>query len=242
MATSPLIEAVVANNIRECRRLLETEEGMETIDDRDQYEEELDEDGDSHDHIYNRPIGLTALMHACKGGYLNIAELLLSKGAVVDWRGINERYTALMMASYHNHFEIAKLLISEGGGGEVDLADDDGWTALLYASDEGDLEILELLTSSGADVNIRTGYGNTALHIASIHGHLEIAQLLLCQGADMRERTIDRTYTNGSLKVADCLRKWPWTMAIIALKEDLAVYHLLDALTIIDLWQYLGNQ
>ena len=40
MATSPLIEAVVANNIRECRRLLETEEGMETIDDRDQYEED----------------------------------------------------------------------------------------------------------------------------------------------------------------------------------------------------------
>ena len=27
-----LIEAVVANNIRECRRLLETKEGMETID------------------------------------------------------------------------------------------------------------------------------------------------------------------------------------------------------------------
>ena len=43
MATSPLIEAVVANNIRKCRRLLETEEGMKTIDDRDKYEEEFDE-------------------------------------------------------------------------------------------------------------------------------------------------------------------------------------------------------
>ena len=121
MATSPLIEAVVANNIRECRRLLETEEGMETIDDRDQYEEEFNEYGGSLDHIDDRPIGLTALMHACKGGYLNIAELLLSKGAVVDRRDIKERYTALMMASYHNRFERAKLLISEGGGEEVDL-------------------------------------------------------------------------------------------------------------------------
>ena len=84
MATSPLIEAVVANNIRECRRLLETEEGLKTIDDRDQYEEEFDEEyGDSRDDIDYRPIGLTALMHACKRGYLNIAELLLSKGAVV---------------------------------------------------------------------------------------------------------------------------------------------------------------
>ena len=66
MATSPLIEAVVANNIRECRRLLETEEGLKTTDDRDQYEEEFDEDGDySLDDIDGRPIGLTALMHAC---------------------------------------------------------------------------------------------------------------------------------------------------------------------------------
>ena len=116
MATSPLIEAVVANNIRECRQLLETEEGMETIDERDQYEDEFDEDGYSLDNIHDRPIGLTALMHACKGGYLNIAELLLSKGAVVDRRDIKERYTALMMASRHNHFEISKLLISEVGG------------------------------------------------------------------------------------------------------------------------------
>ena len=117
MATSPLIEAVVANNIRKCRRLLETKEGLKTIDDRDQCEEEFDEEyGGSRDYIRERPIGLTALMHACKRGYLNIAELLLSKRAVVDRRDIKERYTALMMASYHNHFEIAKLLITEGGG------------------------------------------------------------------------------------------------------------------------------
>ena len=47
MATSPLIEAVVANNIQKCRRLLKTEEWMKTIDDRDQYEEEeFDEEGE----------------------------------------------------------------------------------------------------------------------------------------------------------------------------------------------------
>ena len=64
-------------------------------------------------------------------------------------------------------------------------------------------------------MSIRGINGSTALDWASSHDHLEIA---------------------------DCLRKWPWTMAIIALKEDLAVYHLLDAWTLIDLWQYLGNQ
>ena len=249
MATSPLIEAVVANNIGECRRLLETEEGMKNIDDRDQYEKEFHGDY-SLDDIYDRPIGLTALMHACKGGYLNIAELLLSKGAVVDRRDIKERYTALIMASYHDHFEIVKLLISEGGGAEVDLGNEYGRTALHWASDEGNLEISELLVSSGANVNIRNSGGWTALHSASFSfsGHLEIVQLLLCQGADMSIRdnfgrtALDLAPYYGYLKVADCLRKWSWTMAIIALKEDLDVYHLLDAWTLIDLWQYLGTR
>ena len=123
-----------------------------------------------------------------------------------------------------------------------------GRTALHIASDRGYLEISELLTSSGADVNIRDSYGGTALHLASMNGHLKIVQLLLCQGADISIRdnggstALDIASSYGRLQVADCLRKWPWTMAIIALKEDLAIYHLLDASTIIDLWQYLGNQ
>ena len=137
--------------------------------------------------------------------------------------------------------------------GEANVNEDrnhDGWTVLQIASFRGYLEISELLTSSGADENIRNSGGHTALHYASINGHLKIVQLLLCQGADMSIRDIynnggtalDKESFYGLLEVADCLRKWPWTMAIIALKEDLAVYHLLDALTLIDLWQYLGNQ
>ena len=126
--------------------------------------------------------------------------------------------------------------------------DQNGWTALHMTSIKGYLEISELLTSSGADVNIRGRDGRTPLHIASMNGHLEIVQLLLCQGADISFRdnsgstALDIASSYGRLQVADCLRKWPWTMAIIALKEDLAIYHLLDASTIIDLWQYLGNQ
>ena len=124
-----------------------------------------------------------------------------------------------------------------------------GQTALHWASNEGYLEISELLTSSGADVNIRDSDGRTALHYASLYGRLEMVQLLLCQGADASIRTNDNRRTalyyassQGHLEVPDCLRKWPWTMAIIALKENLAIYHLLDASTIIDLWQYFGNQ
>ena len=156
----------------------------------------------------------------------------------------------LISAVYARNIVECRRLIDTGEA-NVNIRDRDqiGRTALHWASIRGYLEISELLTSSGADVNIRSSYGRTALHIASYNGYLEIVQLLLCQGADISIRdndgrtALDEASSFGRLKVADCLRKWPWTMAIIiALKENLAVYHLLDASTIIDLWQYLGNQ
>ena len=160
----------------------------------------------------------------------------------------NNTRPPLIRAVYTKNIVECRRLIDTGEANVNGDRDQNGDTSLHYASSRGYLEISELLTSSGADVNFRTMDGWTALHIASYNGHLEIVQLLLCQGADMSIRTnigstaLDWASSKGRLEVADCLRKWPWTMAIIALKEDLAVYHLLDAWTLIDLWQYLGTQ
>ena len=157
-------------------------------------------------------------------------------------------YPPLISAVLAKNIVECRRLIDTGEANVNEERDKYGRTALDIASIRGNLEISELLTSSGADVNIRDSYGQTALHSASYYGHLEIVQLLLCQGADISFRdnggdtALDWASICGRLEVADCLRKWPWTMAIIALKEDLAVYHLLDASTIIDLWQYLGDQ
>ena len=155
----------------------------------------------------------------------------------------------LIRAVWDKNIVECRRLIDTGEANVNDDRDHLGLTALHRASFNGYLEISELLTSSGADVNIRHSYGWTALHLASFNGYLEIVQLLLCRGADMSIRdnggrtALDIASSYGRLKeIADCLRKWPWTMAFIALKEDLAIYHLLYAWTIIELWQYLGNQ
>ena len=115
--------------------------------------------------------------------------------------------------------------------------------------DENIVECRRLIDTGEANVNgDRSQFGNTALHIASCCGHLEIIQLLLCQGADISFRNLfGRTALDmasssyGRLKVADCLRKWPWTMAIIALQE-IGMYKYLDLSSIEDLGHYLGNQ
>ena len=96
----------------------------------------------------------------------------------------------LISAVYAKDIVECRRLIDTGEANVNEDRDHDGDTALYRASIEGYLEISELLTSSGADVNIRHSDGWTALHRASIHGHLEIVQLLLCQGADASIRYI----------------------------------------------------
>jgi ankyrin repeat protein len=136
--------------------------------------------------------------------------------------------------------------------GEADVNDDIDpddriWTALHWASYRGYLEIAELLASSGADLNIGDSDGWTALMWASFTGHLEMVQLLLCQGVDMSIRTnygrfaLEIASSRSHLDVANCLRKWPCTMAIIALQE-IDIYKYIDFSSIEDFWHYLGNQ
>ena len=64
----------------------------------------------------------------------------------------------------------------------------------------GHIEIIELLISSGADVNAKTKkYGQTLLHYAANMGQKEIAQLLIAKGVDVNakdkdgETPLDRT-------------------------------------------------
>ena len=149
----------------------------------------------------------------------------------------------LISAAIAENIVECRLLIDTGEANFNGERDKYGRTALHIASIEGYLEISELLTSSGADVNIRDSGGSTALHMASMFGYLEIVQLLLCQGADMSIKdhygrtALDIAFSYGRLEIAYCLRKWPWTMAIIALKEINSLQYL-DFSSFEDLWQY----
>ncbi|KAJ7861556.1 ankyrin repeat-containing domain protein [Mycena olivaceomarginata] len=61
----------------------------------------------------------------------------------------------------------------------VDLADEDGWTALHLASRNGQLEVARLLIERNASIDLATKDGATALHLALRNGHLEVARLLI---------------------------------------------------------------
>jgi ankyrin repeat protein len=59
------------------------------------------------------------------------------------------------------------------------LLQNDGWTPLHLASQEGHVKMAEILIQMGADVCSLTKNGWTPLHSASQEGHVKIAELLI---------------------------------------------------------------
>jgi len=62
---------------------------------------------------------------------------------------------------------------------DIDFKDQDGNTALLWASYNGFYEAARLLLESGSNVNTEDSDKSNSLMFASYHGYFEIVELLL---------------------------------------------------------------
>lgn len=69
-------------------------------------------------------------------------------------------------------------------GVDVDVKDEDGWTALTSAVESGHSNVMALLLVNLAFVDERENDSWTALHVASFRGNVDAVQLLLHFGAD----------------------------------------------------------
>ena len=80
-------------------------------------------------------------------------------------------HTCLMIACYKGHLKIARYLIELGA--DVNRKSVKGNTALHDCAESGSLEILQLLLSSGAKMDVDS-YGMTPLLAAAVSGHTHI--------------------------------------------------------------------
>jgi len=118
----------------------------------------------------------TPMMFAAFNGHTAVIGFLVEKGAEVDNRDINGR-TALMYASSGPYRDTVMLLLSRGA--EVDVQGTlEGFTALMTAAAEGQIEIVRQLLDHGADRSLEDKDGDTALSFARQMGHTEVAALL----------------------------------------------------------------
>ncbi|KAJ5426965.1 hypothetical protein N7465_002035 [Penicillium sp. CMV-2018d] len=122
------------------------------------------------------------LFAASEGGFLDIVQLLIQKGADI---GASDgfRETPLYIACENGHIEVVRLLLEKGA--DVHHSNQLGWTPVNTASDEGFSDIVLLLVERGADINAPNESGETPLYNASWEGHIEVVRLLLEEGADI---------------------------------------------------------
>ena len=161
----------------------------------------------------------TPLNNASREGNIEFVKLLINAGADVNSKD-EEGFTPVINASYKGYKEIVKLLIEAGAdveyiymrelinachrgvidkvrelikaGADVNMQIDGSQTPLMYAVDEGHMEVVKLLISKGADVDMIGEYegdpGYTPLLVASF-GEIEIVKLLIIKGADVNIQT-----------------------------------------------------
>jgi len=139
--------------------------------------------------------GNTPLMYACGGGFYDIAEMLLKRGADVDVRN-KQGSTAFLLSCITGQKNIVKLLLAHGA--DFRLTNFKGQTPLMLASFYGRAQILKMLLSRTGldDVNAKDVHEDTALIFAAQRGQQDICQLLIEAGA----RTSDKNKYNNSAK------------------------------------------
>ena len=93
--------------------------------------------------------------------------------------------TPIYYAAEYNKIEIAKLLIENGA--DVGFADRNE-CLIFNAVYDGDVEMVELLLSSGARASHTFGKYGSLLHIAAEFNFVEIVDLLIGYGADISYR------------------------------------------------------
>ena len=153
--------------------------------------------------------GVSAVHHAARHGHKNMMQLLIEAGADINAGACSAQagtQTPLHLAVRAKHMDIVKLLITAGAqvsmaeqmryetttGHEHDDEDDDasvvettldGYTALHWAAENGDLPMVRLLLASNSPINapssFESNHGVTPLHLASQDGHAQIVNELL---------------------------------------------------------------
>ncbi|XP_023804835.1 ankyrin-2 isoform X26 [Oryzias latipes] len=136
----------------------------------------------------NGKSGFTPLHIAAHYGNVNVATLLLNRGAAVDFTARNG-ITPLHVASKRGNTNMVRLLLDRGS--QIDAKTRDGLTPLHCAARSGHEASVEVLLEKGAPLLARTKNGLSPLHMAAQGDHVECVKHLLQHKAPVDDVTLD---------------------------------------------------
>ncbi|CAF4840754.1 unnamed protein product [Pieris macdunnoughi] len=152
----------------------------------------------------------TALHLSASRGYTECVELLLSEGAKANAKNYRG-FTASHLAARCSSMECVEVLLRDGNA-DPNAEDYDKRTPLHAAisKSERSCDIIELLVSWGAQVNIKDEYGYSPIHLAAIEGLTSCVETLIILGADVTSKS-----KKGHTALSVIVRKTPKSVAIL---------------------------
>ncbi|CAK1541290.1 unnamed protein product [Leptosia nina] len=122
--------------------------------------------------------GLTPLMEAASGGYVEVGRVLLDKGADVNAPPVpSSRDTALTIAADKGHTKFVELLLQRRAA--VEVKNKKGNSPLWLAANGGHLAVVEMLYASGADIDSQDNRKVSCLMAAFRKGHTKVVKWMV---------------------------------------------------------------
>jgi ankyrin repeat protein len=166
------------------------------------------------DLVRKNNFGYTPLILAAAKGHVEAVRRLVEAGVDVNATADNGG-TAAYWAAIKDYDEVVKILVAAGAVDpknnkelvraaqsndvaraekalqaniNIDLKNEDGYTALMYAVNAGSLDVARLILSRKARINLQDRDGYSALMIAAYRGNAEMLDLLLQYKPDVNLR------------------------------------------------------
>lgn len=112
---------------------------------------------------------------------LKFLSMLLWLASVAPaWAGV---YDEILIAARDNRTEQVMDLVRRGM--DPNTSDPSGMTLLMFAANNGNMELLDFLLRNRANTMKYNRYGDTALALAALRGHAPIVRRLIEAGADL---------------------------------------------------------
>jgi ankyrin repeat protein len=129
--------------------------------------------------------GVSAIEYSIKSNNNNALEILLNSG--VNLKSVSK---PIQLAIQKRNFAILKILTKHTNPNDLNQKNSEGNTAIHFAVENNDVEILKYLISNKAEINVVNNLGHSPLYKAVTLGNVEIVGILLKEGADPNSEDI----------------------------------------------------